>query len=110
MQFWWIAIITSVSMGMVFSVSVLIIEAISPFGYTEQQAGLCAALIVFSGCFGGGKYLCFDKRTFDINNICILEGMTGYWLGKSSQHFMLIKMFTPMVVFSYVIFIFLCKF
>lgn len=54
MQFWWIAIITSVSMGMVFSVSVLIIEAISPFGYTEQQAGLCAALIVFSGCFGGG--------------------------------------------------------
>ncbi|CAO0789450.1 unnamed protein product [Mucor circinelloides] len=96
MQFWWIAIITSVSMGMVFSVSVLIIEAISPFGYTEQQAGLCAALIVFSGCFGGGKYLCFDKRTFDINNICILEGMTGYWLGKSSQHFMLIKMFTPM--------------
>ncbi|EPB84791.1 hypothetical protein HMPREF1544_08434 [Mucor circinelloides 1006PhL] len=89
MQFWWIAIITSVSMGMVFSVSVLIIEAISPFGYTEQQAGLCAALIVFSGCFGGG--------------------MTGYWLGKSSQHFMLIKMFTPMVVFSYVIFIFLLR-
>ncbi|KAL0141012.1 major facilitator superfamily domain-containing protein [Mucor lusitanicus] len=89
MQFWWIAIITSVSMGMVFSVSVLIIEAISPLGYTEQQAGLCAALIVFSGCFGGG--------------------MTGYWLGKSSQHFMLIKMFTPMVVFSYVIFIFLLR-
>ncbi|KAL9537103.1 hypothetical protein MBANPS3_012082 [Mucor bainieri] len=88
-QFWWIAIITSVSMGMVFSVSVLIIEAISPLGYTEQQAGLCAALIVFSGCFGGG--------------------MTGYWLGKSSQHFMLIKLFTPMVVFSYVAFIFLLR-
>ncbi|KAG2215628.1 hypothetical protein INT46_006232 [Mucor plumbeus] len=89
MKFWWIAIITSVSMGMVFSVSVLIIEAISPFGYTEQQAGLCASLIVFSGCFGGG--------------------MTGYWLGKSGQHFMLIKMFTPMIVFSYVAFIFLLR-
>lgn len=59
MKFWWIAIITSVSMGMVFSVSVLIIEAISPLGYTEQQAGLCAALIVFSGCFGGGTYLSY---------------------------------------------------
>jgi hypothetical protein len=35
--------------------------------------------------------------------------MTGYWLGKSGQHFMLIKMFTPIIVFSYVAFIFLCK-
>lgn len=40
---------------MVFSVSVLIIEAISPYGYTDQQAGICASIIVFSGIFGGGK-------------------------------------------------------
>jgi FLVCR family MFS transporter 7 len=55
MQFWWIAVIASVTIGMVFSVSVLVIEAITPYGYTDQQAGLCASIIVVSGCFGGGK-------------------------------------------------------
>ncbi|KAI8647187.1 major facilitator superfamily domain-containing protein [Parasitella parasitica] len=76
MQFWWIAIITSVSMGMVFSVSVLIMEAISPFGYTEQQAGICAALIVFSGCFGG-----VIPDAFSVVVIaCIINGFCSYAL------------------------------
>lgn len=85
-QFWVVAFIASVSIGMVFSVSVLVIEAISPYGYTEQQAGICASIIVFSGFLGGG--------------------MTGYWAGKTAQHIMLIKLFTPITVFTYVIFIF----
>ncbi|KAF1804228.1 major facilitator superfamily domain-containing protein [Mucor lusitanicus] len=76
MQFWWIAIITSVSMGMVFSVSVLIIEAISPLGYTEQQAGLCAALIVFSGCFGGVRPDAFSVVII----ACIINGFCSYAL------------------------------
>lgn len=54
-QFWSVAIVTASTIGMVFSVSVLIIEAITPYGYTDQQAGLCAAIVVISGCVGGGK-------------------------------------------------------
>ncbi|CAO3699071.1 unnamed protein product [Rhizopus stolonifer] len=82
-QFWWLALIASISMGTIFSVSVLIMEAIGPFGYTEQEAGLCAASVVFAGCLGG----------------C-------YWIGKNAHYFMFIKMLTPIVIFTYVMYIF----
>ncbi|KAI8053570.1 major facilitator superfamily domain-containing protein [Thamnidium elegans] len=85
-QFWSVAVVAASTIGMVFSVSVLIIEAITPYGYTDQEAGLCAAIVVISGCIGGG--------------------MTGYWLGKSPQHYMLIRTFTPLIIFTYVMFIF----
>lgn len=39
---------------MVFSIAILVIEAISPYGYTDQQSGICASAIVFSGFLGGG--------------------------------------------------------
>lgn len=55
-QFWWLTLMTSVSIGMVLSVSVLIMEAIAPFGYSDQQAGVCAAAVVLAGCLGGGKW------------------------------------------------------
>ncbi|KAG1165314.1 hypothetical protein G6F36_013418 [Rhizopus arrhizus] len=54
-QFGWLTLMTSVTIGMILSVSVLIMEAIAPFGYSDQQAGLCAASVVFAGCLGGGK-------------------------------------------------------
>ncbi|KAG0764160.1 hypothetical protein G6F57_003323 [Rhizopus arrhizus] len=85
-QFWWLTLMTSVSIGMVLSVSVLIMEAIAPFGYSDQQAGVCAAAVVLAGCLGGV--------------------MSGYWLGKTAQYFMLLRLLTPMMVFSYVMFIF----
>jgi hypothetical protein len=52
---------TSVSIGMVLSVSVLIMEAIAPFGYSDQQAGVCAAAVVLAGCLGGGKWSVLDS-------------------------------------------------
>ncbi|GAN07696.1 major Facilitator Superfamily protein [Mucor ambiguus] len=84
--FWWIAILCAVNAGMVFSVSTLIIEAISPLGYTDQQSGYCAAAVVVSGFAGG---------------IC-----SGYWAGKTGQHIMLIKLLTPLMAFTYIAFIF----
>ncbi|SAL96591.1 hypothetical protein [Absidia glauca] len=84
--FLWIALLASINMGMGFSVSVLIIEAILPFGYSDQAAGVCASTVIFGG-FASGV-------------------MVGYWAGKTSQYLMLIKMFAPMVVFSYICFIF----
>lgn len=53
--FLWIALLASIDMGMGFSVSVLIIEAILPLGYSDQAAGVCASLVVFAGFAGGGK-------------------------------------------------------
>lgn len=87
--FWWIAILCSVNTGMIFSVATLIMEAISPIGYTDQQAGYCAAVIVIAGYFGG---LC-----------------SGYWVGKTGQHIMMIQLFTPLMVFTYIMFIFESK-
>ncbi|KAI8968036.1 major facilitator superfamily domain-containing protein [Mycotypha africana] len=84
--FWWSLILCAVNAGMVFSVSVLIMEAIIPLGYTDMEAGYCAAAIVVAGFIGG---------------IC-----SGYWAGKTGQHIMLIKLFTPMMLFSYIILIF----
>lgn len=85
-SFWWCAILCTSNAGMVFSVCTLIIEAISPFGYTDQQAGYCAAAVVVAGFVGGIT--------------------SGYWAGKTAQHVMLIKMITPMMVFTYIMFIF----
>ncbi|CAO3595279.1 unnamed protein product [Absidia cylindrospora] len=84
--FLWIVLLCAVNMGMVYSVSVLIIEAILPLGYSDQDAGVCASLLIFGGFAGG--YL------------------TGYWAGKTSQYLMIIKMFVPLVIFSYVVFFF----
>ncbi|KAI8884429.1 MFS general substrate transporter [Backusella circina FSU 941] len=78
-SFWWAAILCTINLGMVFSVSVLIIEAIAPFGYSDQQAGLASAIVVIAGYPGGI--------------------LTGYWAGKTAQHIMLIKIFTPFMVF-----------
>ncbi|KAI8973497.1 hypothetical protein BDF20DRAFT_907066 [Mycotypha africana] len=73
-QFWWVTFIASISMGLAFSVSVLIIEAIAPFGYSEQQAGICASLIVFSGSIGGIR-----SDAFSIVIVaCILNGFLSY--------------------------------
>ncbi|CEP11544.1 hypothetical protein [Parasitella parasitica] len=85
-SFWWIAILCAVNAGMVFSVATLIIEAISPYGYTDQQSGYCAAAVVIAGFAGG---------------IC-----SGYWVGKTGQHVMLIKLLTPLMAFTYIMFIF----
>jgi FLVCR family MFS transporter 7 len=84
--FWWIGILCTVNSGMVFSVCTLIIEAISPYGYTDQQAGYCASAVVAAGFVGGIA--------------------SGYWAGKTAQHIMLIKLITPMMVFSYIMLIF----
>jgi FLVCR family MFS transporter 7 len=87
--FIWVTILCAVNSGMVFSVSTLIIEAISPIGYTDQQSGWCAAAVVIAG-FAGGI-------------------ITGYWAGKTAQHVMLIKIFTPLMIFTYLMFIFESK-
>jgi hypothetical protein len=53
-QLWTVIFLASVTIGMVFSIATLVIEAISPYGYTEQESGVCASVIVFSGFLGGG--------------------------------------------------------
>ncbi|KAI9475453.1 MAG: major facilitator superfamily domain-containing protein [Benjaminiella poitrasii] len=84
--FWLCAFLCAVNAGMAFSVSVLIMEAIAPFGYSERQSGYCAASLTIAG-FVGGVY-------------------SGYWAGKTGQHVMLIKIFTPLMALTYIMFIF----
>ncbi|OBZ88572.1 hypothetical protein A0J61_03374, partial [Choanephora cucurbitarum] len=85
-DFWLCAILCGTNTGMVFSVSLLVMEAISPLGYTDQQAGYCAASVVMAGYVGGL--------------------FAGYFMGATGQHIMLIKLLTPCMVFTYVMFIF----
>lgn len=88
-MFLWVNMLCAVNSGMVFSVSTLIMEAISPIGYSEKESGWCAAAIVIAG-FAGGI-------------------VAGYWAGKTAQHVMLIKIFTPIMVFTYFTLIFESK-
>ncbi|KAI8144123.1 major facilitator superfamily domain-containing protein [Fennellomyces sp. T-0311] len=85
-QFWNICVLTAVNAGMYFTISVVAIQATAPFGYTEQQSGIAASILMLSGFIGGG--------------------LLGYWLGKTSQHLMIIKMFTPMLCGTYIMLIF----
>ncbi|KAI9356331.1 major facilitator superfamily domain-containing protein [Pilaira anomala] len=75
-QFWSVAIVAASTIGMVFSVSVLIIEAITPFGYTDQEAGLCASVVVISGFIGGVIPNSFGTVLI----ACILNGLFSYAL------------------------------
>ncbi|KAI8338523.1 major facilitator superfamily domain-containing protein [Chlamydoabsidia padenii] len=85
-DFWWLLIMSSFNFGMGLCFSAIIMEAILPFGYSEQEAGLCVAVIIISGFFGGG--------------------VTGYWMGLHNDHNTIIKIFTPLTIFTYVMFIF----
>ncbi|KAI8377521.1 uncharacterized protein BYT42DRAFT_593777 [Radiomyces spectabilis] len=74
--FWCVAWLSSIVMGMTFSISVLIMEAIVPYGYTEQQAGVCAAVIVLLGFLGGVIPNAFSV----ILAACALNGFLSYAL------------------------------
>ncbi|KAI9484967.1 major facilitator superfamily domain-containing protein [Zychaea mexicana] len=52
-QFWTICISTAVNVGMFFTICVVVIEAATPFGYTEQQSGIAASMLMLSGFIGG---------------------------------------------------------
>ncbi|CAO3632354.1 unnamed protein product [Cunninghamella blakesleeana] len=60
-EFLWLLIISSTGIGMAICFSVVIMEAIIPYGYTEQQAGICVAVMTISGFFGGGKKFLYKK-------------------------------------------------
>ncbi|KAI7870876.1 major facilitator superfamily domain-containing protein [Spinellus fusiger] len=85
-NYWCITFLCSANLGMVYAVSVLVIEAISPYNYTAQESGICAAIIPLGGMFGGL--------------------LSGYWVGKTGQYLMLIKIFAPLCVASYIMLIF----
>ncbi|CAO3587596.1 unnamed protein product [Absidia cylindrospora] len=56
LDFWWLLILASTGFGMALCFSAVIMEAIIPFGYSEQQAGICVAVIIISGFAGGVTY------------------------------------------------------
>ncbi|KAI9022282.1 major facilitator superfamily domain-containing protein [Phycomyces nitens] len=85
-NFWLATFLCSSNIGMSYSVSVLVMQAIMPYNYSAQESGICAAVIVLGGFFGGV--------------------MTGYWVGVTSQYLMLLKMFAPMSAISYIMLIF----
>ncbi|KAI7898914.1 major facilitator superfamily domain-containing protein [Cokeromyces recurvatus] len=85
-SFWICAFLCAINAGMAFSMSTFIMEAIIPFGYTDHESGYCAASITLAGFLGGL--------------------FSGYWAGKTGQHLLLIKVFTPLMAFTYIMFIF----
>ncbi|KAI8342158.1 major facilitator superfamily domain-containing protein [Chlamydoabsidia padenii] len=72
--FRWIAFLASVDMGIAFSVSVLIIEAILPLGYSDQIAGVCASVVIFAG-FAGGV---IPNATGAVIIACLINGFFAY--------------------------------
>lgn len=62
-----------------------------------------------AGYIGGGTMIAMTKEVREILNSDILLAMTGYWVGHTAQHLMLIKILTPMLCASYVFLIFESK-
>ncbi|KAI8068392.1 major facilitator superfamily domain-containing protein [Gongronella butleri] len=85
-DFLWLLTLSSVGIGMALCFSGVIIEAILPYGYTEEQAGLCVAVIFLSGLVGAVA--------------------TGWWMGKTSNYVLIIRIFAPLSTFSYIMLIF----
>lgn len=111
-QFWSVAIITSFNAGMFFAISVIVVQAAAPYGYTETQTGVGGSLSAVAGYLGGGtwKWNCL-MNIVGISDleICLIAAMTGYWAGRSFQHLMILKMFTPMLCATYIMLIFESK-
>ncbi|CEG78710.1 hypothetical protein RMATCC62417_13278 [Rhizopus microsporus] len=82
-RFWWLTLLASVTAGMTFSVSLLIIETLTPFGYSEQSSGLCAASVVLAGCIGGlttGYWIVIPDAFPIVLLTCIINGFFCYAL------------------------------
>ncbi|ORX60621.1 MFS general substrate transporter [Hesseltinella vesiculosa] len=73
-QFWYITLSGGASMGMGYSVAVLIMQAIIPLGYSDQQAGICSAIIVVAGFAGGLIPNAFGAVIL----ACFMNGFTVY--------------------------------
>ncbi|KAI9243722.1 major facilitator superfamily domain-containing protein [Phascolomyces articulosus] len=52
-QFWTICIPTAANAGMFFNISVVLVQSTIPFGYTEQQGGVAACMLMLSAFVGG---------------------------------------------------------
>ncbi|KAI8373761.1 major facilitator superfamily domain-containing protein [Blakeslea trispora] len=84
-SFWLCTIACGTNIGMAFSVSLLVMEAISPLGYTDQQAGYCAASLVLAGYLGEKVRVNRKKKVipnaFPVILInCCLNGFFAYAL------------------------------
>ncbi|KAI7862228.1 major facilitator superfamily domain-containing protein [Spinellus fusiger] len=85
-NYWCVTFLCSTNLGIVYAISVLVIQAITPYNYTAQESGMCGSAILIGGIFGGL--------------------LSGYWVGKTGQYLMLIKIFAPLCVASYIMLIF----
>lgn len=46
-------IVAGVNCGMFYAISVIIIQAAAPYGYTDQQGGIAMAVLTIAGYVGG---------------------------------------------------------
>ncbi|KAI9301466.1 major facilitator superfamily domain-containing protein [Cunninghamella echinulata] len=68
--FWWGAFFGSLALGAAYTYGVLIMQAITPYGYTDEEAGICASIMVASGFVGG-----FLPNAYgSIVLVCIVNG------------------------------------
>ncbi|KAL0079732.1 major facilitator superfamily domain-containing protein [Phycomyces blakesleeanus] len=73
-NFWLSTFLCSTNIGMSYSVSVLVMQAIMPYNYSAQESGICAAVIVLGGFFGGIVPNGFGV----IVSACLLIGFFSY--------------------------------
>lgn len=106
-------IVAGVNCGMFYAISVIIIQAAAPYGYTDQQGGIAMAVLTIAG-YVGGTFVSIHL-SFIIYYACMCLYLIafylqmGYFVGQRGEHLMFIKLFTPMVVATYVMLIFQSK-
>lgn len=70
--FWCGAFYGSLALGAAYAYGVLIMQAITPYGYTDEEAGICASVMVLSGFVGGSKILIFIHELYMYKTLSIL--------------------------------------
>ncbi|KAI7885413.1 MFS general substrate transporter [Lichtheimia hyalospora FSU 10163] len=66
-------IVAGVNCGMFYAISVIIIQAAVPYGYTDQQGGIAMAVITIAG-YAGGAFVIVENGFGPLICICFLIG------------------------------------
>lgn len=86
-------------------------QAISPYGYSDNEIGNIAAIGVVGGTFGCCKFksMIMSNSYLFLLTCSLLLVISGPVIDKTKQHKILLKIMAPLMLSTYVAFIFVGK-
>jgi hypothetical protein len=112
-HYWILLIIHGINVGLSISFGTLFNQVLTPYGYTNSQAGILSAVALVSGTLGCCKYspgldlvlTCIQSNS--LNNTS--AAVAGPVLDLTKQHKLFLRLMAPLMLTTYVAFIFVSK-